>query len=103
MMATRTTTLRDQTPSSTALRHIEHLNEIGLIEPVPDPDDQRRTFIRATPAAIERMEWIVERMREAVWGDPHTQPITRDVQRLLEKAVDPEMVGDEKGAPSIVR
>ena len=87
-------------PSSTALRHIEHLCEIGSIERIPDPEDQRRTFIQATPVAIERMEWIVERMRKAVWGDPAAQPSSYNPRWLTGDLVDPEAARDEKGAPS---
>lgn len=62
-------------PNSTALRHIEHLDQVGLVERTPDPDDHRRAYIRATPLAVERMERIVERMQEVTFGEiPKSAP-----------------------------
>jgi len=42
-------------PSTTALRYIELLRSEGLITREPDPVDQRRKFVRLTPAAVEGM------------------------------------------------
>jgi DNA-binding MarR family transcriptional regulator len=55
-------------PNSTALRHIEHLDQVGLVERTPDPEDHRRAFIKATPPAVERMTKIVERLQDAALG-----------------------------------
>jgi len=52
-------------PNSTALRHIEYLDQIGLVERTPDPEDHRRAYIAATPPAIEQMTKIVARMQDA--------------------------------------
>lgn len=52
-------------PNSTALRHIEHLDQVGLVERTPDPEDQRRAFISATPDAIDGMTKLVSRMQDA--------------------------------------
>jgi len=36
-------------------RHIQHLEELGLIERTPDPDDGRATLLSVTPDAARRL------------------------------------------------
>jgi len=57
-------------PNSTALRHIEYLDQIGLVERMPDLDDHRRAYIAATPPAIEQMTKIVARIQDAALVAP---------------------------------
>ena len=42
-------------PPSTALRWLQHLEDEGLVERLPDPTDARRHFARLTDAGRERM------------------------------------------------
>lgn len=42
-------------PTTTALRHINALEERKLVIRRPDPGDRRRVFIELTPAAFEAM------------------------------------------------
>ncbi|MGF7150715.1 DNA-binding MarR family transcriptional regulator [Sphingomonas zeicaulis] len=67
-------------PNSTALRHIEHLDQLGLVERTPDPEDHRRAFIRATDTAIERMSALLARMQDAAVGIERTRPHPTEVQ-----------------------
>jgi DNA-binding MarR family transcriptional regulator len=43
-------------PHTTALRHVQRLEKHGLIERVNDPHDERRSFVRPTPKALEGIE-----------------------------------------------
>ncbi|WP_162232724.1 winged helix DNA-binding protein [Sphingomonas sanxanigenens] len=67
-------------PNSTALRHIEHLDQLGLVERTPDPEDHRRAFIRATDAAIESMSGLLARMQDAAIGVERTRPHPTEIQ-----------------------
>lgn len=67
-------------PNSTALRHIEHLDQLGLVERTPDPEDHRRAFIRATDVAIERMTGLLARMQDAAIGTERPRPMPHPVE-----------------------
>lgn len=42
-------------PPTTGLRHIEALQDRGLVERLPDPDDGRRIWLRITPCGRDLM------------------------------------------------
>lgn len=44
-----------QAPFSTALRHVNHLVEAGLVKRTIDPGDKRRTLLELEPEALEQM------------------------------------------------
>lgn len=67
-------------PNSTALRHIEHLDQLGLVERTPDPEDHRRAFIRATDTAIERMSALLARIQDAAVGVERVTPHPAEIQ-----------------------
>ena len=65
-------------PNSTALRHIEHLGQLGLVERTSDPDDDRGDLIRTTAPAVERMTKVVARARDAAFGaERPVSPLTK--------------------------
>lgn len=72
-------------PSSTALRHIEHLGQLGLVERTPDPDNDCGALIRATAPAVERMTKVVARARDAAFGAerPASPRAARPGEKLL--------------------
>lgn len=45
-------------------RQVQHLDDIGLLERRPDPDDRRAQLLAATPDAVRRVE-AVNRKRSA--------------------------------------
>lgn len=53
-------------PQTTALRHIERMEAAGLIERHPDPNDQRRIFVRLKPDVTPRLEQILDNMRRCL-------------------------------------
>src|SRR5690606_11369285 len=46
---------RLQTDKSTVSRHVRQLEELGLVESIPDPEDRRARVLVATPLAQERV------------------------------------------------
>lgn len=46
---------RLQTDKSAVSRHVRQLEQLGLVESVPDPDDRRARVLVATPLAQERV------------------------------------------------
>lgn len=48
-------------PTTTALRRIDDLQQIGLIERFPDPSDRRRIIVRLTETGRVRMQAFVEK------------------------------------------
>ena len=48
-----------QVPATTALRHIEVLEEMKLVRRERDPNDRRRWFVRLTAGTVSSMiEWL---------------------------------------------
>jgi DNA-binding MarR family transcriptional regulator len=47
--------LAADTPASTALRWLQHLEREGLVERLPDATDARRHYVRLTDAGMARM------------------------------------------------
>lgn len=45
-------------------RQLQHLQELGLVDRTPDPDDGRATLVSATDTAVTRMEQVAEDRRE---------------------------------------
>jgi DNA-binding MarR family transcriptional regulator len=46
-------------PSTTALRYVDRLEECGLVERQPDPEDNRRIYVELTDVAAWRIElWL---------------------------------------------
>ena len=50
-------------PTTTALRHVERLDELGLIDRTADPIDRRRYWVTARPETLRRVRELVERLR----------------------------------------
>lgn len=56
-------------------RQVQHLDELGLLDRSPDPDDGRATLLMASAAAVERLsrthderrQWIDQRLGD--WSD----------------------------------
>ena len=53
-------------PSSTALRAVQRLEQQGMIAREGDPNDLRRSWVRATPKVLAEMTTIAELFTEAV-------------------------------------
>lgn len=53
-------------PTTTALRHVERLDELGLIDRVADPADRRRFWITARPETLKRVRDLIARLRAVV-------------------------------------
>ena len=45
-------------------RHIQHLEELGLVQRTPDPDDGRATLLSVTPDAARRLRDVDRARRE---------------------------------------
>lgn len=58
-MSVTNTCLAANVPSTTALRWIEILIDVGLAERVADPSDLRRKFIRLTPDAVTKLTKVL--------------------------------------------
>lgn len=52
-------------PTTTALRHVDRLDALGLIERTADPGDRRRFWVTARPDTLRRVRELVARMRAA--------------------------------------
>lgn len=50
-------------PTTTALRHFERLETLGLLARRPDPADRRRFWVKGTPGTLERVREIVARLQ----------------------------------------
>lgn len=50
-------------PTTTALRHFERLETLGLLARTPDPRDRRRFWVKGTPGTLERVREIVARLQ----------------------------------------
>lgn len=51
-------------PTTTALRHCERLEALGLLARTPDPRDKRRFWVKGTPGTLERVREIVARLQD---------------------------------------
>lgn len=51
-------------PTTTALRHVDRLEALGLLSRSPDPGDRRRFWVEGTPGTLERVREIVERLQD---------------------------------------
>jgi hypothetical protein len=46
-------------PTTTALRHVDRLEALGLLTRTPDPDDKRRFWVEGSPDTLKRVREIV--------------------------------------------
>jgi DNA-binding MarR family transcriptional regulator len=53
-------------PQTTALRHIYHLAQLGLVEIADHPTDQRRTMVRLADHVCPRIERLLDMMQDAI-------------------------------------
>lgn len=53
-------------PTTTALRHVERLDELGLIDRTADPADRRRFWVTARPETLQRVRDLIARLRAVV-------------------------------------
>jgi len=53
-------------PTTTALRHVDRLDELGLIDRIADPSDKRRFWITARPDTLRRVRELVARLRAVI-------------------------------------
>src|ERR1700754_1862754 len=53
-------------PTTTALRHVERLDALGLIERSSDPSDKRRFWVTARPDTLKRVRELVARLRAVI-------------------------------------
>lgn len=66
---------------SVVSRQVKHLEALGLVRSVADPDDGRVRIIEATPAAIESVGQKGSRMQQQLYAQLRTWP-GRDVDEL---------------------
>ncbi|WP_213982724.1 MarR family transcriptional regulator [Sphingomonas sp. dw_22] len=52
-------------PTTTALRHVDRLDALGLIDRTADPADRRRFWVTARPDTLDRVRELVARLRAA--------------------------------------
>lgn len=50
-------------PTTTALRHVERLETLGLLKRTPDPVDKRRFWVDGEPEALVRVREIIARLQ----------------------------------------
>jgi hypothetical protein len=50
-------------PTTTALRHVERLETLGLLTRTPDPADKRRFWVDGEPEALGRVREILARLQ----------------------------------------
>ena len=50
-------------PTTTALRHVERLETLGLLTRTPDPTDKRRFWVDGEPEALGRVREILARLQ----------------------------------------
>ncbi|WP_051683439.1 MarR family transcriptional regulator [Sphingomonas sp. UNC305MFCol5.2] len=50
-------------PTTTALRHVERLETLGLLTRTPDPADKRRFWVDGEPEALVRVREIIARLQ----------------------------------------
>lgn len=50
-------------PTTTALRHVERLETLGLLTRTPDPADKRRFWVDGAPEALGRVRDILARLQ----------------------------------------
>lgn len=50
-------------PTTTALRHVERLETLGLLKRTPDPADKRRFWVDGEPEALVRVREIIARLQ----------------------------------------
>lgn len=51
-------------PTSTGLRHLNKLEQYGLVERWTDPTDRRRRFARLSEEGLQRMDQFLSSLRE---------------------------------------
>lgn len=61
-------------PQSTALRTVQRLEERGLVEREGDPDDLRRSWVRATPNVLSGIATMAGLFTEAVLASAEPTP-----------------------------
>ncbi|WP_300265427.1 MarR family transcriptional regulator [Microbacterium sp.] len=74
---------RLQTDKSAVSRHVRQLEELGLVESVPDPDDRRARVLVATDLAQERIAIARERY-EGRLGENLRSWTEGDLDRFVE-------------------
>ncbi len=62
LRSTKAACLASQAPEATALRYIEQLVRLGLIERIADKTDRRRKFLRLTMLGERKMEGFLSTM-----------------------------------------
>jgi CheY-like chemotaxis protein/DNA-binding MarR family transcriptional regulator len=58
--------LSSLSPTTTALRKIEELEEAGLVRRVPDARDRRRSYVELTPGGILRMRMFLDALTHTI-------------------------------------
>jgi DNA-binding MarR family transcriptional regulator len=53
-------------PTTTALRHVDRLDELGLIDRTADPSDKRRFWITARPDTLKNVRELVAQLRAVI-------------------------------------
>jgi CheY-like chemotaxis protein/DNA-binding MarR family transcriptional regulator len=58
--------LSSRSPTTTALRKLEELEEAGLVRRVPDAKDRRRSYVELTPSGILRMRMFLDALTHTI-------------------------------------
>jgi DNA-binding MarR family transcriptional regulator len=71
-------------------RQVGHLEELGLVERAPDPEDGRASLVSATPEAVRRLEdiaadrrvWVSEQLSD--WSEAQLASFVGELRRYNE-------------------
>lgn len=100
---------RLQTDKSAVSRHVRQLEQLGLVQSVPDPGDRRARVLVATPLAQERVAIARSRYEKRLgdrlrrWSDDDLDHFTRLLADLGGASDGAEASGSPTGDPQSTR
>ncbi|WP_173922991.1 MarR family winged helix-turn-helix transcriptional regulator [Agromyces sp. Marseille-P2726] len=81
---------------SVVSRQVKHLEELGLVVSVPDPDDGRARFIEPTPVAVAKVGDRRSRLQQrfhaqlSTWSSDDVARLATLLERLTEGVIGPD-------------
>lgn len=75
-------------------RHVQHLEDLGLVQRVPDPEDRRAALLSITERGLERMRQVSAARREGLldrfqtWTDEEVESFVAELRRY-NQTIDP--------------